>query len=303
LLARAFGNMKKVIVYTFPPVPKVYNISPFAIKVESYLRLNKIPYEVVYTSKFGPKGKIPYIHLCHDDNTIEVIPDSNVIISRLEEEFGKSQDDLAALTPEESAMGHAVIRMLDEHTSQIAFYYRYCLHMEEFAQVLDLPNSLFHADISSKGKFISKMFVKSMPKGFGDKIKKRGLARHSDEELWKFSNDDLQALSNYLGNKTFFFGRDHPTSVDCTIFGHLSQILYIPLDFPQKDFLNKNCQNIVSFMERFRMEYWADWDDKCERKPNQQLISGKDAKPFSRRNYLLISAFVVFTSIVLFQIM
>ena len=36
----------------------------------------------------------------------------------------------------------------------------------------------------------------------------------------------------YLGNKTFLHG-DTPTTIDCALFGHLAQFLYIPLEFPQ----------------------------------------------------------------------
>mmetsp|Transcript_9684 Transcript_9684/g.20825 ORF Transcript_9684/g.20825 Transcript_9684/m.20825 type:complete len:104 (+) Transcript_9684:604-915(+) len=36
----------KVYLFTFPPVPRVRNISPFSLKVESFLRLYDIPYEI-----------------------------------------------------------------------------------------------------------------------------------------------------------------------------------------------------------------------------------------------------------------
>ena len=39
-------------------------------------------------------------------------------------------------------------------------------------------------------------------------------------------------LCRYLGNKRFMFG-DSATSLDCVVFGHLAQFLYIPMEFPQ----------------------------------------------------------------------
>ena len=51
----------KVYLHTFPPVPHVYSMSPFSVKVESWLRLHGIDYECVYCMQFGPKGQIPFV--------------------------------------------------------------------------------------------------------------------------------------------------------------------------------------------------------------------------------------------------
>lgn len=291
-------KLTKVILFTFPSVPTAYSISPFALKVESYLRINEIPYDVVYTSKFGPKGKIPYVHIHHSsengkETVVEVVPDSNVILSRLEEIISPdSKDKIANLSREEKAMAHAVTRMLEEHTSQIGFHYRYTLSMKEFFEALDVKNYMFDGDTSRKGAFIAYMFMKLMPKGFAKKMKARGLSSHSDNELWKFSNDDLLAVSNYLGGKKYFFGKEHATSIDCTIFGHLSQFLFIPLDFPQKQFLEEQCPNIILFMERFKAKYWSDWEQKCERKANQMFANPDLSRKNSTRNFIISSAVV-----------
>lgn len=48
--------------------------------------------------------------------------------------------------------------------------------------------------------------------------------------------------------------------VDCTIFGHLSQIVYPDMPYPQKDFIQTHCPNLVAYMERIQSLYWPDWD-------------------------------------------
>ena len=53
--------MSKVYLHTFPPLPHVYSMSPFSIKVESWLRLHGIDYECVHCMEFGPKGQIPFV--------------------------------------------------------------------------------------------------------------------------------------------------------------------------------------------------------------------------------------------------
>src|SRR5829696_6683909 len=56
------------------------NLSPFCIKLETYLRIAEIPYKLGKFSRGdAPKGKVPYIHL---DGTF--IGDSHLIIEELE---------------------------------------------------------------------------------------------------------------------------------------------------------------------------------------------------------------------------
>ena len=121
-------------------------------------------------------------------------------------------------------------------------------------------------------------------------MKSRGLTSHSKEELWNFSNDDLRAISDYLAGKKYFFGREHPTSIDCTIFGHLSQILYIPMNFPQKQFVKDQCPNLIRFMENFKVNYWSDWEQKCVQKVNQKFV-GSSAE--GNTSFLLKSVTII----------
>lgn len=312
---------KKVVLYSFPPVPHAYSISPFGIKVESYLRIHKIPYEIVYTSAFGPKHKIPYIDLVtftpsrvDDPNShtehIETIPDSNVIISRLNQEFNnyrKPNGDTIVihdktLTKQEKAIGHVITRMIEEHTSIIGFYYRYVLHVQTFMEVLNIHNNIFNADTSHKGAIVAKMFQRMMPKGFLKKMKGRGLSGHSDEELWNFSEEDLSAVESLFSDggttgSNYFFGDNRPSSLDCMLFGHLSQLLYIPMDFPQKDYLKNNCPKLLAFMANFRVEHWSDWTEKCQRQANKKLLENNDKKKGALGKVLPLTITMVFIAL------
>jgi glutathione S-transferase len=273
---------KMVVLYAFPPVPHCYSICPFAIKVESYLRLNKIPYENVYTCTFGKKGMMPYIKLGDE----EEISDSNVILSRLKSL--QEEDTDKNLSDEQRAMLHALTRMLEEHTTQIGFYYRYGLSILDFMQALDVPNRIFDADLSRKGRIVSFLWGKLLPSTHKQRAAHRNFTRHSNEELWSFSNDDLRALSQYLGTKEWFFGSQEATTADCVIFGHLSQFLYIPIDFPQQKFAKEHCPNLVDFIERFRAKYWPDWEEKCRRQPQTKLLKQDEQTKPRRRSHLLI---------------
>jgi len=259
---------KTIFLCTFTPCPHVYSICPFAIKLESFLRINKIPYQPKYVRTPGPKGMVPWIIL-DDKETGTAIPDSNVILSKVQEELRCRQQQQeehdhsyseSSLTTSQRATTHMLIRMLEEHLAQIGFYYRYGLHMDDFLKVLDI------ADRWPDG--VSERWGNVQPDITKTKTRYRGLTRHSDEELWEFANDDIRYISELLGDNedknAYLMGGDKPTLADCAVFGHLAQFLWIPLDFPQKKFIQEECPNLVSFMNRFRDEYWPDWDDLCD---------------------------------------
>ena len=56
----------------------VINVIKFSLKLETWIKLNKIPYENVYSIKFSKKGQIPYIELNGNQ-----LADSNLIIPKL----------------------------------------------------------------------------------------------------------------------------------------------------------------------------------------------------------------------------
>ena len=78
-LQKPFPDKDIVYLIQFPVSPYIRSISPFALKLETYLRLKKIKYEPVYSLKFSKKGQIPYIEL-----NGEQISDSNICIQELE---------------------------------------------------------------------------------------------------------------------------------------------------------------------------------------------------------------------------
>jgi len=89
-----------------------------------------------------------------------------------------------------------------------------------------------------------------------------GIGRHSKDDMIRIGQDDLRAISQYLGQKQFLMG-DEPTRVDATIFAFLAQILYIPIVSPQKQLLDTECTNLKQYCERMKLRFWPDWDEIC----------------------------------------
>jgi len=250
-------DFKKDIVYLvqFPISPTIRTISPFALKLETYLRLKKVPYECVYSFKFSKKGQIPYIEL-----NGEQIADSNIIIQELENwGIAKSDDEISST---QQAMNHLATVTIENHTSLAGFHWRYGYNMPEFYEKLCEP-------YFGSGK--SLLFFRYLqPYGMIMKTKMHGLGRHSLSEIAEFSFKDLEALSNLLGEKPYFNGNS-PKTVDCTVFGALVQFVYMPLDIPQKQYIKEKCPNLEEFVDRMKDNLWPDWEEMC----NGSCMEGK----------------------------
>lgn len=187
-------DFKKDLIYLvqFPMSPKIRTISPFALKLETYLRLKKVEYEPLYSLTFSQKGQIPFIEL-----NGEQIADSNIIIQELEKR-GISMPD-QELTEEQKVSNHLATICLENHTSLAGFVWRYGYNMAEFFEKVCKD---------TYGKSWSVFFFKKfMPSGIKTKAKNHGLGRHSIEEITEFSFKDLKALSSLLGDKPFFNGQ------------------------------------------------------------------------------------------------
>ena len=98
-----------VLLHQFPPSHLVPSGSPPCLKLETFLRMTKIPYKNEYGMKFSKKGKMPWIEFNGQE-----IADSNFCIRFLMKEFRVDVDSHLNLA--ERAIGHTVRTMLEENT-------------------------------------------------------------------------------------------------------------------------------------------------------------------------------------------
>lgn len=226
-----------VILHQASRAPYAPSLSPFAIKLETYLRVAKIPYENVYDSKRGSKGKIPWI-----EYNGESVPDTEFCMQFLREK--RSLDINEGLTPEQRAVARAFQKMVDEHTYWIMILFRWIY--DETKEVINLA-----------GWSILK--VKIVTYMAGKQTRDQGVGRHTQEEVEAILDGDLTALSQYLGDKQYFFG-DTPTEVDCAIFGQLSQLLWHLPNTAVPKLLTEKHKNLVDYCERIKTNFWPDWN-------------------------------------------
>jgi glutathione S-transferase len=97
-------------LFQFAPAFGLPNASPFCMKLETYLRMAGLPFELDNSGDVmkAPKNKLPYID---DDGTI--VADTSFIIEHLKARYGDPLD--AALTPVERALATAFQRLFEEN--------------------------------------------------------------------------------------------------------------------------------------------------------------------------------------------
>ncbi|XP_019864850.1 failed axon connections isoform X2 [Aethina tumida] len=253
------SNYEKDIVYLyqFSRTPLLPSLSPYCLKVETWLRLAGIKYENVdhkmkYRSK---KGQLPFIELNGEE-----VADSAIIIKELSQKFGHDLD--AGLTTEQRNLAHATISMIENHLAWIVMWWRtkypdqvlkgYKVNLQH-ALGTRIPNGILNF-----------CFKFAFGRKGSKKVKAQGIGVHSAEEVMEFGQQDLKVLSDMLADKPFFFG-DEPTNLDVVVFAHLAQIYFIDkeVSYALRDFMTESCPNLVGLVNRMKERSFSDWDDIC----------------------------------------
>lgn len=232
-----------ITLYQGPAAWGIPNISPFCVKLETWLRMAGLPYQTRLSEPRGaPKGKIPYV-----DIDGRKMGDSQLIIEHLQRVHGDKLD--AHLTPEARARGHAIRRMIEEGTFWMLAYTRWG---EDEGLAVIRP-----------------IFLKLLPPVIGGAVfniirrdvQRRGRAqgtfRHTREEMYEMGKADLSALATLLGDQPFMLGPE-PSSVDATVYAFVLDFLRFPADLPLKRHVEAQ-PNLVAYCERMRQRYYADW--------------------------------------------
>ncbi|XP_045463639.1 failed axon connections isoform X2 [Harmonia axyridis] len=246
-----------VYLYQFSRTPLLPSLSPYCLKVETWLRLAGIKYENVdhklkYRSK---KGQLPFVELNGEE-----IADSVIIIKELAARFNHDMD--IALTAEQRNVAHAMISMIDNHLAWVVMWWRtkypdqvlkgYKVNLQH-ALGTRIPNGILNF-----------CFKFAFGRKGSKKVKAQGIGVHSPEEINAFGQSDLKVLSDMLADKPFFFG-DEPTTLDVVVFAHLAQIYFIDKEvtYPLRDYMTESCANLVGLVNRMKDRCFSDWDEIC----------------------------------------
>ena len=235
-------------VYSYIPAWNLPCISPYVTKLVNYMAMSGANYEVVQQDlttlqQDAPHGKLPYI--VDEDGT--KVADSNTIIEYMKDKYGDPLD--ADLTPAQKADEVAWTRLLDEH-----LYWSGVIQprwREDRGWETYIPYIVGGAEVPKDSEL--RAGLDQFREVIVSEFNGQGMGRRSDEEVYDLAKRDLDAISDFLGDKPYFFG-DEPRSIDAAVYGHLMHVMYVPFESAAKDYgLTK--KNLVEYCTRMRDRY------------------------------------------------
>lgn len=233
---------RPIKLFQFPRMFGIPNVSPFCCKLETWLSIACVPYEVVDTPdpRKGPKGKLPFI----EDAGVR-IADTSLIVDHLVRTRGADPD--AGLNASQRAIALLVQRTLEEHYAFVLAY----THL-----VRDEGWQHTRARFDSVPAIVRPL-VGSVVRGRVKKMLwKQGVLRHSHEDIVESAVRDWCAVLTVMCDGPFFFG-DEPTGVDAIVFGALATSVLTPIESPIRDFL-KSQPALVAYADRMRARFFPE---------------------------------------------
>jgi glutathione S-transferase len=229
-------------LFQFPRMFGIPNLSPFCCKLETWLRIAAVPYEVVDTPdpRKGPKGKLPFI----EDAGVR-IADSSLIVDHLVRTRGVDPD--AHLDASQRAIALLVQRTLEEHYAFVLAY-THLVRKEGLQHTRARFNSLPPIVRPLVG-YVVRTRIKKL-------LWQQGILRHSHEDIVESALHDWRAVLSVMGNGPYFFG-DEPTGIDAVVFGALATSVLTPIESPIRDFLRSQ-PGLVSYAERMRARFFPE---------------------------------------------
>jgi len=241
-----------VYLFQFTRSPQIPSISPFCLKLESWLKLQGIKYQNVdhkckHRSK---KGMLPFIELNGEE-----VADSEHIIEVLSKKFEKSMP--AELSQEQKNVQHAMITMVENHLHWTIVHWK----TKDVENILKGYKLNLQDVLGSKvpASVLNFYFKHSFCRKGLKRVRSSGMGALSAEDIENSGKKDLQTLSEMLGEKEFFFGEE-PSMLDLVVFSHVGQLVMVDKEHAcsLRDFLEADAKNLVGLVNRVKDRCWGD---------------------------------------------
>jgi glutathione S-transferase len=229
-------------LFQFAPAFGLPNASPFCMKLETYLRMVGLPFELVNNGNVmkAPKRKLPYI-----DDGGTIVADTSFVIDYLKGRYGDPLD--AALSLRERAVATAFQRLIEENLYWAVVHTRWAESAgwektrKAFFSTLAPPLRLFVPALARRGLLAE--------------MRGHGMGRHSATEIHAIGCRDVTAIADFLADKPYMLG-EQPTSLDATTHAFLANLLWAPVDSP----VQRHAQarpTLEAYCQRMKTRYFT----------------------------------------------
>jgi glutathione S-transferase len=232
----------RIKLFQFPRRFSIPNLSPFCCKLETWLRIAGVPYDVVDTPnpRKSPKGKLPFI-----EDAGQRLGDTSLIIAHLKTTRGIDPD--AQLSPAHKATALLVQRTLEEHYAFVVLYTHF-IREAGWRQT----RVTFDGVPAPVRPLVARIVRGQMRKI----LWVQGLLRHADRDIIEAGLNDWRAVLAVMSEEPFFFG-ERPTTADAIVFATLATTILTPIESPIRDFLQSH-PRCVAYAERMRSRFFPE---------------------------------------------
>ncbi len=195
----------------------------------------------------APKGKLPYIN-----DSGKTIADSHFILDYLKSTYINLD---CHLEQSQYAISLAMQHLLEEHLFWCILYSRWAYTDENWKINRE-------AIFGVLPPLIRDLVAQYSRRKIRHKIINQGIGALQTEAIFALGNQNIDALSDFLGSKPYFFG-DQPTTLDACAYGILINIIGCPIESPLKTHgLTKN--NLREFVKRISSTFYRDFQTKYQ---------------------------------------
>jgi glutathione S-transferase len=229
-----------ITLYNFGPAFGLPDPSPFVTKVETLLKMAKLPYRTDGTGfAKAPKGKIPYI----DDDGV-VVADSTFIRWHIEKKYRIDFDQ--GLDAGQKATAWAFEKMVEEQLYWVLVSERWT-DDENFRKG---PAMFFQKVPAPLRPFITAMVRRKLRAT----LHGQGIGRHAPADILAIATRSINAIADFLGDKPFFMGSE-PTGVDATVFAFTCGLLCPHFSSPSRTVAERR-ENLRRYVGRMTARFY-----------------------------------------------
>jgi len=229
-------------LYGWPAMWGCQSPSPYVTKAQITLEMLGVDYTMVFANlEEAPFGKAPYLK---DDGNL--VGDSELIRAYFEKKLGKDLD--AGLTPEQKATAWSFTRMLELQMGPFLLSERW-LNRANFDKG---PLAFFQGVPEEAREGVIQDQIAKLRTNF----EKNDVTKFSKDEMYAFARNSVDAVGNYLGDKTYFMG-DEPSGVDATVYSFMASCGTDFFDSPMVEMIAAH-ENIGAYVKRMEERYFSE---------------------------------------------
>lgn len=230
-----------IVLYQFPASGGLPNLSPFCLKLETWLRMAGLTYEVkdVVNPRTAPLGKLPMVGI--DGKRVA---DSTLAMEALIARSGIDPD--RHLSAREKATALAFKLLFEDHFYWALLYSRW-VDPDYWPATRD---AFFGGLPGPLKKIVPAVARRSMVA----ELQGHGMGRHPAEQIHAFAEQDLAAVASWLGDNPFFMGQQ-PGTIDAVAYGFLAQVTLARLPSPLRATVD-SFPALRAYCERMRARYF-----------------------------------------------